>query len=167
MHIPPAGNRNFTTRCSLAFLEAYAPRIHISGVSRLQYEGNAEQGELTLYLYDRIYPWAADDFTYIQQEMSWRKGKLHLRLNTPGGDVFAANAIANLLKSASYEVHTWNDGLAASMGSVLFIAARKGNCHDARSSILMVHYPSSSARRPKSLTSWPKAWPKPTPKKWA
>ena len=92
--------------------------IHISGVSRLQYEGNAEHGEPTLYLYDRIYPWEADGFTYIHQEMSWRKGKLNLWRNTPGGDVFAANAIANLLKSASYEVHTWSDGLAASMGSV-------------------------------------------------
>jgi ATP-dependent Clp protease protease subunit len=48
--------------------------------------------------------------------------RVHLRINSPGGDVFAAHTILNLLKNHPAKVTTHIDGLAASAASIVAMA---------------------------------------------
>lgn len=50
---------------------------------------------------------------------------LDLRINSPGGEFFEAQAIYTTLKSKSYEVNVIIDGLAASAASVIAMAGNK------------------------------------------
>ena len=68
---------------------------------------------------------------------------INIRINSPGGSVWDGLAIANAIKASKKDVHTWNDGLAASMGAVILVSAKKGNRHAAKGSITMIHSASS------------------------
>lgn len=69
-------------------------------------------------------------------------GNLDVRINTPGGSVFEGLAIATHIKSRG-EVTTIVDGLAASMGSIIFLAGSRRVM--APGTLLMIHNPSSGA----------------------
>ena len=75
------------------------------------------------------------------RELEKKHQRIHVRINSPGGSVFDGLAIFNALQSSTAEVHTWNDGLAASMGAVLLMAGSK--VHAARNSLMMLHSPST------------------------
>lgn len=75
--------------------------------------------------------------------VSEAKGKpLNVRINSPGGYVWEGLAIANAIK-AHGNVSTTVDALAASMGSVIFLAGKKRAM--AAGSRLMIHNPTSFA----------------------
>lgn len=83
--------------------------------------------EATVYLYDYI---VADDIwggvsatTFVQALAGITAGTVHLRVNSPGGDVFAARAMEAAIRghAAKFVVHI--DGLAASAASFLIMAA--------------------------------------------
>lgn len=75
--------------------------------------------------------------------VSEAKGKpLNVRVNSPGGYVWEGLAIANAIK-AHGNVSTTVDALAASMGSVIFLAGKKRVM--ASGSRLMIHNPASMA----------------------
>jgi hypothetical protein len=57
--------------------------------------------------------------------------------------MFHGNAIIAAMKNSSAEIHTWNDGLAASMGGDIWLAGTVR--HMAKNSLLMIHSPSSWA----------------------
>jgi ATP-dependent protease ClpP protease subunit len=79
--------------------------------------------EATVYLYDEIsWFWGitADDFA--REVAALDVGRINLRINSPGGDVFDGVAIYNLLRSHRAEVHVIVDGLAASIASVIAMA---------------------------------------------
>ena len=68
-----------------------------------------------------------------------RKQPLLVRINSPGGDVFDAIAIASLLSEWPHQVDTQVDGLAASAASVI---AMYGNERQmAEGAMLMIHNP--------------------------
>jgi ATP-dependent protease ClpP protease subunit len=53
-----------------------------------------------------------------------------VRLNTPGGSVTEGLAIYNMLKTSGKKVTTINDGLCASIGTVIFLAGDERHVHN-------------------------------------
>lgn len=59
---------------------------------------------------------------FVQDLKGLDVGTIHLRVNSPGGDVFDGAAIYNAIKDHPARVVTHIDGLAASMASEIAIA---------------------------------------------
>ena len=74
--------------------------------------------------------------------------ELSVRINSPGGDVFAGMAIHSMLKRHSANVTAYIDGLAASISSVIPLAANK--IVMPKGSLYMMHRPMGSARMMRS-----------------
>lgn len=70
---------------------------------------------------------------------------INVRINSPGGSVYDGLAIFNAISGSAKEVHTYNDGLCASMAAVLLLAPKPENVHPAKNSLLMLHSPSTGA----------------------
>lgn len=71
--------------------------------------------------------------------------RINIHINSPGGSVWEGLPIANAIKAATVDVHTYVDGVAFSMAAIITIAAKKGNVHMAKGSLLMLHAASSYA----------------------
>ena len=67
--------------------------------------------------------------------------KIHLRVNSPGGSVFDGLAIYNTLLSHGAKVTAQVDGLAASIASVIVMAASEIDMAD--NGMMMIHNPST------------------------
>lgn len=94
---------------------------------------NADQDEATVYLYDFIVASAIEaeywggvaaekfvrDFTAITAPT------IHLRINSPGGDVFAARAMENAVAQHRSNVITHVDGYAASAATYIALAGKE------------------------------------------
>ncbi len=100
-----------------------------AGQARLQAAGK----EATLYLYEAV---VADDATaewwggvsaqtLVPQIRALDVDTLHLRINSPGGDVFAAQAIAQAIRDTRATVIAHVDGYAASAATVIATAANE------------------------------------------
>lgn len=100
-----------------------------------------------LYIYNEIASrryWEEHDVT---SPDSFKKGlealgdieTLNVYINSPGGSVFAGVAIGNLLKRHKAKVNVYVDGYAASIASVIVMAADK--IHMYKNSMLMIHNP--------------------------
>jgi len=74
--------------------------------------------------------------------------ELTVRINSPGGDVFAGVAIHSMLKRHSANVTVYVDGLAASIASIIALAGNK--IVMPKGSLLMIHRPMGSARMSRS-----------------
>lgn len=70
---------------------------------------------------------------------------INIRINSPGGSIFDGLAIFNAISSSKKEIHTYNDGVCASMASVILEAVPKDRIHPAKNSLFMVHSPSTGA----------------------
>jgi ATP-dependent Clp protease protease subunit len=98
------------------------------GDSRVRAEIDGESA--TLYLYDAVVAteaeaqWfggvAAD--TFVRQVLALDAKTIRLRINSPGGDVFAARAMAQALREHPARVEVIVDGYAASAASVVAMA---------------------------------------------
>ena len=62
-------------------------------------------------------------------------------INSPGGDIFSGFAIFDMMKFISCPVTTIVSGFAASMGSILSLAADKGRRFAMPQSKIMIHQP--------------------------
>lgn len=87
-----------------------------------------EEDTTEVYLYEEIdaYGWwgvSAEMFIDALNKIS--TGKINLRINSPGGDVFDAIAIYNALVSHPADVTVYVDSLAASAASVIAMCADK------------------------------------------
>lgn len=71
--------------------------------------------------------------------------ELTVRINSPGGEVFAGMAIYNILKRHEATVTVYIDGLAASIASVIALAGDKVIA--AKGSMYMIHRPYTSVWR--------------------
>ncbi|KVF95402.1 hypothetical protein WJ21_21555 [Burkholderia vietnamiensis] len=92
----------------------------------------AVQGDdVTIYIYDAIVP---DDDTaewwggvsaqsLVPQIRAINGGTIHLRINSPGGDVFAAQAICAAIRDTGAKVIAHIDGYAASAATIIASAA--------------------------------------------
>lgn len=65
--------------------------------------------------------------------------RINIHVNSPGGSVHEGLPIINAIKASKVDVHTYVDGIAYSMGAMITIAAKKGNVHMAKGSLLMLH----------------------------
>ena len=97
---------------------------------------NLAEDTVEIRIYGVITKWAWEEYGEVSsanfaKELDKYKNvsKINLRINSPGGDVFEANAIYNLIKNFSkendIEVVGYIDGLAASAASFLVLAASK------------------------------------------
>jgi len=67
--------------------------------------------------------------------------RINVRINSPGGSVFDGLPIFNALRNSSAEIHTYNDGLCASMAAVILLAGK--TVHTADNALMMLHSPIS------------------------
>ncbi len=94
----------------------------------------------TIWIYDAI---GADmfggvDAKEVAQQIAGMTGDtIHVRINSPGGDVFAGRAIAAALKASKARVIAYVDGLAASAATTILMAADE--IIMAEGSFLMIH----------------------------
>lgn len=110
---------------------------------------NAKRGEFraegnTIYLYDVIVSsdldaeWfggvSAESFIRQLQGMT---GEVALRINSPGGDVFAARAMAQAMREYDGDIVAHIDGVAASAASLIAVSASRVVM--APGSFLMIH----------------------------
>lgn len=100
-----------------------------------------EGDEATLYIYDAI---VSDDYwggisaqTLVPQIRAIKGGTLHLRINSPGGDVFAAQAIVAAIRDTGAKVIAHIDGFAASAATVIATAADEIEISDG--ALYMIH----------------------------
>ena len=103
--------------------------------------------ERTLYLNGEISDetWYGDEVTpqMFKNELNAGSGDITLWINSPGGDVFAAAQIYNLLMDYRGNVTVKIDGLAASAASVIAMAGTKVCMSPV--AMLMIHNPATVA----------------------
>jgi ATP-dependent Clp protease protease subunit len=89
--------------------------------------------------------WFGDEVTpkLFKDELESGRGKLTLWINSPGGDVFAAAQIYNMLMDYPYDVTVKIDALAASAASVIAMAGTKVCMSPV--AMLMIHNPMTIA----------------------
>lgn len=102
--------------------EGKAPRAELAGAI-------GEDGVGRLFLYDVIDSWggywgvSAGEFAAALAELGDQVSEIHLHVNSPGGEVYEAIAIKNLLANHSARVVAHVDGIAASAASFVAVAA--------------------------------------------
>ena len=65
--------------------------------------------------------------------------RINIRINGPGGSVYHGNAIVNAIISSKKEIHTYIDGMAASMSFMIWASSKHRHC--AVNGIAMAHSP--------------------------
>ena len=122
--------------------------LHLLASNRRQATPRAleTQGdETTLYIYDAI---VSDDLTadwcggvsaqtIVPQIRAIKGGTLHIRISSPGGDVFAAQAIVAAMRDTGAKVIAHIDGFAASAATVIATAADEVEISDG--ALYMIH----------------------------
>jgi len=103
----------------------------------------AEAGVTRVDVYDDIGAggWFSDGVSAADfaSRLAGIKGALDVHINSAGGDVFDGIAIGNSIRGHKGDTTTWNDGIAASIASVIFQAGKRriamsgsmGMIHDA------------------------------------
>jgi ATP-dependent Clp protease protease subunit len=108
-------------------------------------EQKAKSSEATLYLYDTIVSdqWMADYWggvcpqDLVPQIDALEADVIHVRINSPGGDVFAGQAIAAALERHSAKCIAHVDGLAASAATAIAVACDEIRMADG--AMFMIH----------------------------
>lgn len=87
---------------------------------------NAAKSEATVYIYDAIGGWfGIDPREWVPEFNSITAKTIHLRINSPGGSVFDAQAMKTAIAQHPSRVVAHVDGMAASAATTLAIAARE------------------------------------------
>ncbi len=82
--------------------------------------------EVSIYVYDVIDDYWGISAKVFAEAMAAAAGKtVHLRINSPGGDVFAARAMVAAMRAHSGKIIAHIDGLAASAASFLAVSAHE------------------------------------------
>lgn len=83
---------------------------------------NKTDKEATIYIYDEIGWFGIMAETFVKDLNDIKAEIIHVRLNTPGGNVFDGTAIANSIKQLKAKTIIHIDGLAASIGSIIALS---------------------------------------------
>ena len=106
---------------------------------------DADSGERTLVLNGEISDetWYGDEVTpgLFREELSACEGDITVWINSPGGDVFAAAQIYNMLMDYKGNVKVRIDGLAASAASVIAMAGSTVEISPV--AMMMIHNPAT------------------------
>lgn len=111
---------------------------NIANAKPLKVECKADNSEATVYVYDMI-----DDYygvsaqSFIDAINGITASVINVRVNSPGGDVFAARAMVTAIAAHSSKIVAHIDGLAASAASYLAMAADEVVMSEG--SFLMIH----------------------------
>lgn len=100
-------------------------------------------GKCTILLYGQIGDYddvRSADVTRELMAAEAQYGKIDVRINSIGGDVYAGIAIFNALKNSKADVKIYIDGLAASMGAIIALCGK--HVEMSKYSRLMLHSPS-------------------------
>src|SRR5690606_36989061 len=65
--------------------------------------------------------------------------RINIYINSPGGSVMEGLPIFNAIKDSKKDVHVYVIGVAFSMAFMILLAAKKGNAHAFKGSLLMGH----------------------------
>lgn len=104
-------------------------------ISNLRVENKDDTADI--YLYDVIDDYFGISATAFNKELSALKGKpVNLRINSPGGDVFAGRAMATAIANHG-NVTAYIDGLAASAATYVALAAKEVQIADG--AMFMIH----------------------------
>ena len=103
------------------------------------YEIEAKTDEAVVYLYDEISFWGVSAESFVKDLNAISSGTIHLHVNSPGGAVFDGVSIFNAIKQHKSKVIAHIDGLAASIASVIVMAADEVMMSE--NAFLMVHEP--------------------------
>ena len=108
---------------------------------------NEAEGERTLFLNGEISDetWYGDEVTprLFKDELNASNGNITVWINSPGGDVFAAAQIYNMLREYKGDVTVRIDSLAASAASVIAMAGNKTLISPV--GMMMIHNPATMA----------------------
>lgn len=92
---------------------------------------------MDVLLYDEIGFWGVTAKDFMTEWAAIDAETIHLRINSPGGDVFDGIAIANAVRNHPAHVVTHIDGLAASAASIVALAGKEVRMAD--NALLMIH----------------------------
>jgi len=97
-------------------------------------------GHAEIVIYDEIGGWGKSAADFIRELNAMADvSAITLRINSPGGDVFDGNAIYNLLRGHPAKVTAHIDGIAASIASLIAMAADDIVMPD--NAMMMIHDP--------------------------
>lgn len=104
---------------------------------------DSNEEETDILIYDYIgWPFnSAEEF--VTNIGNIKSGKIVIRINSPGGDVFDANAIYNAIASHPLKPATRIESLAASAASYIFMAGSEKQSY--KNSMFMIHEPMTMA----------------------
>jgi ATP-dependent Clp protease protease subunit len=106
---------------------------------RPRIEAAAGGQEATVYVYDFIGFMGVEAEPFVREIAALQVQTIHVRINSPGGDVFDGRTIAHALKNHAARVVVHVDGLAASIASIVALAGDEVRM--AEGSFLMIHNP--------------------------
>lgn len=107
------------------------------------YAFNAAEEVTTIDILEAIVFWEITAKDFIEKLNAVTTPKIMIRINSPGGDVFDGTAIFNAIKAHPAKVEVHVIGIAASIASVIAMAADKIVMADG--SFMMIHNPWSFA----------------------
>lgn len=101
---------------------------------------DAAKDEATVYVYDAIGGWwGLDPKEWVPAFAAIKAKTIHLRINSPGGSVFDAEAMRTAIRQHPANVIAHIDGMAASAATGIAIAANEVEISDG--AMFMIHHP--------------------------
>lgn len=85
-------------------------------------ENKTEEKEPTRYIYDEIGWFGVEAGAFAKDLAEIKADTIHIRINSPGGNVFDGTAIANAIKASKAKIIIHIDGIAASISSIIALA---------------------------------------------
>mgnify|MGYP003635598026 CR=1 FL=1 len=92
---------------------------------------------IDVYIFDEIGMGGVNAQGFIEEIKSFKDSPMNLHINCVGGDVFDGMAIYNIIKKRTAKTTVYIEGIAASMGSVIALAA--DSVVMAENSLFMIH----------------------------
>ncbi len=92
---------------------------------------------IDVYIFDEIGMGGVNAQGFIEEIKSFKDSPMNLHINCVGGDVFDGMAIFNIIKKRTAKTTVYIEGIAASMGSVIALAA--DSVVMAENSLFMIH----------------------------
>jgi len=100
-------------------------------------QGKATDAVAEVYIFDEIGAYGITAQDFISEMKEYKDTPVNLRINCIGGDVFDGMAMYNILKKREAKTTAYIEGIAASMGSVIALAADEVIM--AENSLFMIH----------------------------